>query len=128
MQKVKRFCSLHYKRNLKFGLYFISLLLNSKDFSEAAEIVHDITVSLLLQNITNENNQFFGRLPQKINAFDTSITESFDIDNTGNGCDEAKTGFYTEVNFLSLAGFSLFKQWAHNISQNAKGACLSKDG
>lgn len=56
MQKVKRFCSLHYKRNLKFGLYFVSLLLNSKDLSEDAELFHDISVSLLSQNITNENS------------------------------------------------------------------------
>lgn len=95
---------------LKFGLYFIGLLLNSKDLSEAAEIFHDISVALLSQNITNENKQFFDRLLQKINAFNTSVTESFDIDDTGNGCDEAKPGFYTEEDFLSLAGFSPFKQ------------------
>lgn len=73
---------------------------------------HDISVALLSRNTTNVNKQFFDRLRQKINAFATSVTESFDVDNTLIGCDEAKPGFYTVEDFINLAGSSPFKQWA----------------
>ena len=105
MQKVKRFCSQHYKRNLKFGFYIISLLLNSKTLNEAAEIFHDISIALLSQYVTNENRHFIDRLLQKINAFDTSVANFSKVGEIGAVSDEAKVGYYTEEHFISLACF-----------------------
>lgn len=39
-------------------------------------------------------------LQLKINSFDTSVTEFLDIDDTDNGCNEAKPGFYTEEDLV----------------------------
>ena len=89
MQKVKRFCSQHYKRNLKFGLYIISLLLNSKTLNEAAENFHDISIALLSQYVTNENRHFIDRLLQKINAFDTSVANFSEVGEIGAVSNEA---------------------------------------
>lgn len=72
MAKVKRFCSQHYKKKLKFGLYIVSLLLNYKNLKEATEIVQDISVTLRSQNIPVANRPFIDRLLRKINDFDTT--------------------------------------------------------
>ena len=127
MQKVKRFCSQHYKRNLKFGLYILSLLLNSKTLNEAAEIFHDISIALLSQYVTNENRHFIDRLLQKINAFDTSVANFSEVSEIGAVSDEAKAGYYTEEQFISLACFSPFKKWAQSIADATRVSCISNE-
>lgn len=108
MAKVKRFGCQHYERNLNFGLYIASLLLNCKTLKGATEIVHvhDITVTLC-QNITIANRPFIDRLLRKINDFDTKESALSDLhDGVGSVCDQQKPGFYTEEDFTSLAGSS----------------------
>lgn len=55
MNKVKWFCLQNYKCNIKFGMYFVSLLLNCKILKVVIEILYDIFVVLLLKNIISVN-------------------------------------------------------------------------
>jgi hypothetical protein len=42
MHKVKRYCFHHYNTHLKFGMFMVSMLLNTKSMEEAEELLFDI--------------------------------------------------------------------------------------
>lgn len=128
MNKVKRFCLQNYKRNIKFGMYLVSLLLNCKTLKAATEILHDISVALLSKNITSANRQFIDRLMQKINKFDTKESSCSELpDDSEKHCEQQKPGFYTEEAFISLAGTSPFKQWACGIVERTRNSLHISD-
>lgn len=128
MNKVKRFCNVHYKKNMKFGLYLISLLMNSKTFEEAEEILHDICITLQSPTVGDSNRFYIERLLHKINKFDTAkhgnnvnVEDKDDIDDT------IQPGRYTEDNFLTLATDSPFKRWGRQVNHAVQTKlCMTK--
>ncbi|XP_068222866.1 uncharacterized protein [Palaemon carinicauda] len=121
MNKVKKFCLLNYKRNIKFGMYMISLLMNARTMSEAEQILHDICVSLKNPTLNAVTKQSVERLMVKINNFDTSVADAeTSVQTEGTPGDEkiVKSGSYTEEDYLLLGDKSPFKTWANQIAAN----------
>ena len=54
-EKMHRFCTLHYRRNIKIGMFMVSLLMSSLSLAKAREIFHDIVVTL------HRTSPFYGR-------------------------------------------------------------------
>lgn len=96
---------------------------------EATEILQDISVTLRSQNITVANRPFIDRLLRKINDFDTTESASSDSHvDMSSVHDRQKPGFYSEEDFISVAGSSPFKKWACGIVEKSREyVCMSNE-
>ena len=120
MNKVKRFCLKHYRKNLKFGLYVVSLLLNCKTLADASSVLNDIFVCLLSPYILPTNCDSINRLIFNINRFECDSKHSSDLQLVEDDEHTVQPGIFTEEDFLNRADSSPFKKWAGAIFNDVK--------
>ncbi len=72
MKSVKRTLKDLKKRNTKFCLFYMGLLINAKHMAESNEILYDGYVVVLSEKCTTLSESHEQRLTNKINNFDTS--------------------------------------------------------